>query len=396
MVVENERWDVNDWRRAVVLRYASVAGEKRLPFPKGRGVCPVCDGLLIAKCGPINTHHWAHENRDDCDSWSEPIGPWHLWWQNLVRQEAVEVPRGPHRADIVGNGGTVVELQHSPISAEDIQAREAHYGNMLWLFDATQRFAYMISGERAFFAVGQTKHLDLCTKPVFLDFGFDVVEVEHFTDAITLVSGCGLARSRKWFAEALLSDVRRPGSTVDDPFVPEGKAAYPWGAKSPVWKLKHDTKWIDPTSGRTVTYRKWTEYIQVSYYHYRVGDSQNKWWDHDMLIDRHPEIANGWTKDGVRQMKEFFKGPTVILGGLLRLLPATLTKMERTVSSTEYFLRLAEDHVRAGRLPLLEESDKRRFIDLAKQYEMRQYGRPIRREPQQEASKTVEQKSLFD
>ncbi|HEV3447343.1 MAG TPA: hypothetical protein VG099_22065 [Gemmataceae bacterium] len=47
---------------------------------------------------------------------------------------------------MVGNGGVVIELQHSSISAEDIEAREASYGDMVSLFDATQRFAYMKSG----------------------------------------------------------------------------------------------------------------------------------------------------------------------------------------------------------------------------------------------------------
>ena len=60
-----------------------------------------------------------------------------------------------------------------------------------------------------FFSFGQTKHLDLCKKPVFLDFGFDVVQVECFTDAINMVSGFGLVRSREWFADAFLSDVAR-------------------------------------------------------------------------------------------------------------------------------------------------------------------------------------------
>ena len=163
-----------------MLRYAIVGGQKQLPFPQGRGTCSCCGGRLIAKCGQINTHHWAHETRDDCDMWSEPIGPWHLWWQGQVCPGCVEVAKGPHRADIVGNEGVVIELQHSSISAEDIAAREAHYGNMVWLFDATQRFAYLKSGEKAFFSFGQTKHIDLCKKPVFLDFGFDVVEIEQF------------------------------------------------------------------------------------------------------------------------------------------------------------------------------------------------------------------------
>jgi hypothetical protein len=377
-----------------MLQYANVDGEKRLPFPGGRGKCPLCGGLLIAHCGPIYTHHWTHDKKDDCDTWSEPIGPWHLWWQNLVRRpEFVEVARGPHRADIVGNGGVVVELQHSSISAEDIAARETHYGNMVWLFDATQRFASVKSGERAFFSVGRTKHLELCEKPVFLDFGFDVVEVERFTDAITKVSGFGLVRSREWFAEAFLSDVSQPGSGAGGLFIPEGRASDPWGAKSPVWKLKHDTKWVDPGTGQTVTYRKWTEYIKVAYGTYMVGDSQNTRWDHDTLIDRHPDIANGWTKETIRQMMDCFGGTPIILGSLLRVLPAPVDVIQvaRTVSATEHLLQLAEGHIRAGRLPVLEDSTKEGLLEKARQYELGKYGRLLQPEPRQPI-----QRSLFE
>jgi len=42
---------------------------------------------------------------------------------------------GPHRADIRTPGGLVVEIQHSGISSEDVAAREAFYGNMVWLLD---------------------------------------------------------------------------------------------------------------------------------------------------------------------------------------------------------------------------------------------------------------------
>jgi hypothetical protein len=350
-----------------------VGGQKRLPFPKGRGSCPGCGGLLIAKCGPINAHHWAHDRRADCDAWSEPLGPWHLGWQDLVRPDFVEVVRAPHRADVVGNGGVVVELQHSPISAEDVAAREAFYGGLVWLFDATHRFAYMKSGERAFFSLGQTKHLELCTKPVFLDFGFDVVQVERFTDAIALVSGFGLARSREWFADAFLSDVRQPGSGGGGLFLPEGGAKSPWDRKAPVRALKHDTKWIDPRSGRAVTYGKWTKYIQVNGCADKAGELQKKRWDHDNVIDRHPELANGWTKEGLRQMLDFFGGTAVILGGLLRVLPppAASIPVTGTARATEHLLRLAEGHIQAGRLPVLKESTKEGLLEKARQGDVR-------------------------
>ena len=43
-----------------------------------------------------------------------------------------------HRADIVTRKGTVVELQHSSISVDSIEARESFYGKMIWLFDVSE------------------------------------------------------------------------------------------------------------------------------------------------------------------------------------------------------------------------------------------------------------------
>jgi hypothetical protein len=315
-----------------------------------------------------------------------------------VLTDFVEVARGPHRADIVGNGGVVVELQHSPISAEDIAARESHYGNMVWLFDATHRFIYMKSGQRAFFSLGQTKHLDLCRKPVFLDFGFDVVEVERFTDAITMVSGFGVVRSREWFAEAFLSDVHRPESRANDPYVPEGGTSDPWARKSPVWKVKHPTRWMNPATGQIVTYPTWTEYIWLRYGTRMGSDRRETVWDYDRVIDHHPEIANDWTKESLRRMEDFLHGKVVILGGLLRVLPipADIIRVNRTVSATQQTLQEAEDHIQAGRLPILKDTTKQSLLEKARQHEISQYGRPLRPDPQHDSRQGVGQPSLFN
>lgn len=101
-----------------------------------RASCPACGGEVVAKCGSIVIHHWAHKVAD-CDPWSEPEGPWHRAWKAIVAPSAREVVIGNHRADIVGNSGRVVELQHSPISPETIADREQFYGRMVWLFDAS-------------------------------------------------------------------------------------------------------------------------------------------------------------------------------------------------------------------------------------------------------------------
>lgn len=378
-----------------MLRYATVEGQRVLPFPKGRGKCACCGGALIAKCGKIITHHWAHDNKDDCDSWSEPIGPWHLWWQGLVRTDSIEVARGPHRAHIVGNGNIVVELQHSSISLEDIEARETFYGDMVWLFDATERFAHLSQGNRGFFSLGRTKHIDFCKKPVFLDFGFEVLQVEQFTDAVTMISGFGIPRTRHSFAKEYLSDCLISGVQIDENFIPQG-GTDPWSVKTPVWKFKHETRWIDPQTAEPVTYPKWTEYIKVDYYTCKVGDSANKHFDFDKLIERHPEIANGWTRESLRQMKEFLAGTAIILGGKLRILPLPVdsTPVSSTVFATRNSLARAEEHIGAGRIPVLKESTKAKLLQKASEFERHRYGKLLQQTPAK--SQAAVDLSLFD
>ncbi len=116
--------------------YALVDGAKSEAWPGGEATCPTCQALLVAKCGDINAWHWAHRTTADCDPWHEGESDWHLSWKRLVRPEFCEVRMGPHRADIVGHAGLVVELQHSNISPAEISERESFYRRMIWLFDA--------------------------------------------------------------------------------------------------------------------------------------------------------------------------------------------------------------------------------------------------------------------
>ena len=128
--------------------YAKVGVKKLRASPELKGICPVCGTDVIPKCGSLVTWHWAHSYRQDCDPWSEPISPWHVSWQDIVLPDFAEVVLGPHRADILGNSDTVIELQHSSINSEQIAEREQFYGNMVWLFDATCRFGGIECGDR--------------------------------------------------------------------------------------------------------------------------------------------------------------------------------------------------------------------------------------------------------
>lgn len=98
----------------------------------------MCDGELLAKCGPIVSWHWAHKVAE-CDPWSEPESEWHIGWKRILESlgAELEVIRGYHRADAVMPDGTVVELQSSYLSAGDIEARENHYGRMCWIYRCT-------------------------------------------------------------------------------------------------------------------------------------------------------------------------------------------------------------------------------------------------------------------
>jgi competence protein CoiA len=123
------------------MQYATYRGERIEAEATGdRASCPVCGAMVLAKCGQIVVHHWAHEAAGDCDPWAEPDTAWHRHWQEAAPEDRREVTRGPHRADVVTASGMVVELQHSSISVEEIAAREAFYGRMTWLFDAADAY----------------------------------------------------------------------------------------------------------------------------------------------------------------------------------------------------------------------------------------------------------------
>lgn len=119
------------------MRWAILNGDRSEAVPGARGECPVCGLEVIAKCGSIVTPHWAHLHAD-CDPWSEPETLWHREWKSEFPQSCQEVVVGPHRADVMGPNGHVLELQHSSISPETIEEREDFYETMTWLIDASE------------------------------------------------------------------------------------------------------------------------------------------------------------------------------------------------------------------------------------------------------------------
>lgn len=127
------------------------AGSLTTATPSARGTCPLCGQPVHARTGQIVSWHWAHLNLTECDTWSEPETQWHRHWKYLFRLKSINGPACEiekvierdgirHRADVRTQSGIVLELQHSSISPEDIQARERFYPRLWWLFNAQEAF----------------------------------------------------------------------------------------------------------------------------------------------------------------------------------------------------------------------------------------------------------------
>lgn len=119
----------------------SESGTKIEPSKGIKGICPICKEPLIAKCGKIKVHHWAHKSGTECDPWSSPETPWHRNWKNCFPKEwqevlcEVEGSTEIHRADVKTSDDLVLEFQHSPIEDEEKLKRESFYQNMFWIVD---------------------------------------------------------------------------------------------------------------------------------------------------------------------------------------------------------------------------------------------------------------------
>lgn len=84
---------------------------------------------------------------------------------------------GPHRADILGKEGTVIELQNSSLSVDSIEEREAFYRRMIWVLNGEKfkdRIFIHKYREKKEFTFRWKNHKKIWTfakKPVFIDFG---------------------------------------------------------------------------------------------------------------------------------------------------------------------------------------------------------------------------------
>lgn len=145
---------------------------------------------MTARCGERRAWHWAHVAKRDCDSWWEET-EWHrLWkakfpiaWQEIILTDPQSGEK--HIADVRTAHGLVLELQHSPLDANERTKREAFYGSMIWIVDVghrkldqkrfvkglaqfrqAQNGVYLVPFPEECFPVNWVR----CAKPVLFDF----------------------------------------------------------------------------------------------------------------------------------------------------------------------------------------------------------------------------------
>lgn len=126
------------------MQFALLNNQKVKPIKGQMGYCPMCGAEMIARCGKVKIHHWAHKGKLHCDRWWESETLWHRDWKNHFPSEWHEIVHfddnvEKHIADLKTPHGLVVEFQHSPISTEEKQSREDFYKTMIWIVDGTRR-----------------------------------------------------------------------------------------------------------------------------------------------------------------------------------------------------------------------------------------------------------------
>lgn len=138
------------------MQYALVNNVRTTPIKGLTGVCIGCGSEVIAKCGDIKIHHWAHKSNVECDSWWEPETEWHRAWKNHFPEEYREIPFTDsatgevHRADVHTKSRITLEFQNSPISIAELKSREKFYSKLVWVINGSKFLNSFIVNENIF------------------------------------------------------------------------------------------------------------------------------------------------------------------------------------------------------------------------------------------------------
>ncbi|GAL86056.1 competence CoiA-like family protein [Sporocytophaga myxococcoides] len=112
------------------------------------GECPWSGMPVKAKVGELR-QYWSYiGDKPQMPEGYENETIWHCNWKSLVKDDSCEIIFGEnneHRADIVGNNNTIIEIQLSPIDIRIVRERIEFYKRvsnqrLTWIVDATKYF----------------------------------------------------------------------------------------------------------------------------------------------------------------------------------------------------------------------------------------------------------------
>ena len=114
---------------------------------EGEFFCPVCGGSVIFRHGNTNVPHFAHRKSECTDDWHYDMSEWHKRMQSYYptdnREIVVQHNGKTHRADVLIDK-TVIEFQHSPISADEFNDRNSFFNalgfRIAWVFDVSDDY----------------------------------------------------------------------------------------------------------------------------------------------------------------------------------------------------------------------------------------------------------------
>lgn len=126
------------------MKFALINNQRLEAQPNLEGTCLGCGSLMLARCGEVRIHHWAHKGTRRCDPWWENETEWHRNWKNQFPHDWQEIVHHAedgekHIADVKTQEGWVIEFQHSYIKPEERRSREEFYKKLIWVVDGTRR-----------------------------------------------------------------------------------------------------------------------------------------------------------------------------------------------------------------------------------------------------------------
>lgn len=127
---------------------ANVNGKRMRAKEAGSGsigICPWTGFEVKAKVGEIRQYWVYKDGKQPEREGYETETEWHINWKSSLKNEFCEVVCGEnkeHRADIIGNKETVIEIQNSPIDIRIVRERTNFYKDLsskrvIWVVNAT-------------------------------------------------------------------------------------------------------------------------------------------------------------------------------------------------------------------------------------------------------------------